>query len=137
MAWINGLKSFLDAAEAHWSWKGFMCCPYHICRNNKKFSKRNTLHVHLIERGFMDNYTIWTKHDKPGVLMEEDKEDDDKNNSDLAHLYEAGAFDDEPMDEAEENAVEELPYDELVKASRPLIRVLVINDNGLWINNSF
>jgi hypothetical protein len=85
----------------------------------------------------MDNYTIWTKHDKPGVLMEEDKEDDDKNNSDLAHLYEAGAFDDEPMDEAEENAVEELPYDELVKASRPLIRVLVINDNGLWINNSF
>jgi hypothetical protein len=24
-----------------------------------------------------------------------------------------------------------------VKASRPLIRVLVINDNGLWINNSF
>jgi hypothetical protein len=25
----------------------------------------------------------------------------------------------------------------LLKASRPLIRVLVINDNGLWINNSF
>jgi hypothetical protein len=24
-----------------------------------------------------------------------------------------------------------------VKASRPLIRVLVINDNGLWINNFF
>jgi hypothetical protein len=24
-----------------------------------------------------------------------------------------------------------------LKASRPLIRVLVINDNGLWINNSF
>jgi hypothetical protein len=24
-----------------------------------------------------------------------------------------------------------------LKASRPLIRVLVINDNGLWINNYF
>jgi hypothetical protein len=31
----------------------------------------------------------------------------------LAHLYEAGAFDDEPMDEAEENFLEEQPYDEL------------------------
>jgi hypothetical protein len=28
-------------------------------------------------------------------------------------LYGAGAFDDEPMDEAKENAIEEQPYDEL------------------------
>ena len=27
MAWNNSLKSFLDAAEAHKSSKGFMCCP--------------------------------------------------------------------------------------------------------------
>ena len=27
MAWINSLKYFLDAAEAHKSSKGFMCCP--------------------------------------------------------------------------------------------------------------
>jgi hypothetical protein len=27
MAWINGLKSFLDVAEPHRSSKGFMCCP--------------------------------------------------------------------------------------------------------------
>ena len=43
---------------------------------------------------------------------EEDNDDDD-NIPDLAHLYEAGAFEDEPMHEAEENAAEEQPPDEL------------------------
>jgi hypothetical protein len=49
-------------------------------------------------------------------LMEDDEEaddDDDDNIPDLAHLYEAGAFDDESMDVAEENIVEEQPHDEL------------------------
>jgi hypothetical protein len=76
--------------------------------------EESTLHVHLIERGFMNNYTLWTKHGEPGVLMEDDEDADDDNNiPDLAHLYEAGAFDDEPMDEAEENIVEQQPHDEL------------------------
>jgi hypothetical protein len=57
----------------------------------------------------MDNYTFWTKHGEPGVLMEDyEDDDDDNNNPDLAHLYEAGAFDDEPMDEAEENAADHM-----------------------------
>jgi hypothetical protein len=60
----------------------------------------------------MDNYTLWTKHGEPGVLME-DNEDDDNNIPNLAHLYQAGAFDDEPMDEPKENAAEEQPQDEL------------------------
>jgi hypothetical protein len=50
MAWIKGQKYFLDAAEARRSSKGFMCCPCRICRNNKEFSRINTLHIHLIER---------------------------------------------------------------------------------------
>jgi hypothetical protein len=46
--------------------------------------------------------------------MEDDEDADDDNNiPDLAHLYEAGAFDDEPMDKAKENAVEGQPHDEL------------------------
>jgi hypothetical protein len=62
----------------------------------------------------MDNYTLWTKYGEPGVPMEDDEDADDNNNiSDLAYLDEAGAFDDEPMDEAEENFLEEQPYDEL------------------------
>ena len=49
----------------------------------------------------MDNYTLWTKHGEPRVPMEDNEED---NIPDWAHLYEAGAFEDEPMHEAEENA---------------------------------
>jgi hypothetical protein len=42
--------------------------------------------------------------------MKDDEEDDD---DDSAHLYEAGAFNDEPMDKDEKNATEEQPRDEL------------------------
>ena len=49
----------------------------------------------------MDNYTLWTKYGEPGVMMQ-DGEGDDDNIADWAHLYVAGAFEDEPMDDAEE-----------------------------------
>jgi hypothetical protein len=46
MVWINGLKSFLDAAEAHRSSKGFMCCA-EITRN----SLEETLYTFTLLRG--------------------------------------------------------------------------------------
>ena len=62
----------------------------------------------------MDNYTRWTKNGEHKVLMKDDEGDDDDNNiADWAHLYETGAFEDEPMDEAEENSAEDQPPDEL------------------------
>ena len=78
-------------------------CVVHaaFAKIKKKYSKRNTLHVYIYEKGFIDNYTLWTKHDELGVPMEGDKGyDDDNNIADWAHLYEAGAFEDEPMDKA-------------------------------------
>ena len=51
--------------------------------------------------------------------MQDGEGDNDDNIIDWAHLYEAGAFEDESMDdaeemdEAEENAVEDQPPDEL------------------------
>ena len=46
----------------------------------------------------MGNYTLWTKHGEPGVVMQ-DGEEDDYNIADWAHLYEAGAIEDEPIDD--------------------------------------
>ena len=86
MAWINGLKSFLDAGEAHKSSKGFMCCPCRICQNKMEYSKRSTLHAHIYEKGFVDNYTPWTKHGEPGVVMQDGEEDDDHNIADWASI---------------------------------------------------
>ena len=89
MAWIKCLKTFLDAAEAHKSSKGFTFCPCCICRNKKEFSKRHTLHVPLPETGFMDNYTLQTKQGESGVPMEGDEGDnyDDNNIANWAYLY--------------------------------------------------
>ena len=50
----------------------------------------------------MDNYTLWTKHGEPRVVMQDGEEDDDHNIVDWAHLYKAGAFEDELMDNVEE-----------------------------------
>ena len=38
-----------------------------------------TLHIHLLEKGFMPHYNVWTKHGEIGVMMEgiEEEEDDD------------------------------------------------------------
>ena len=103
IVWINGLKSFLNAAVAHKSSKGFMCCPCRLYQNKKEYSNKHTLHAHIYWKGFMDNYTLWTKQGEPGVLMQEGEGDDDDDNNIAywAHLYEADAFEDEPMDKAE------------------------------------
>jgi len=55
----------------------------------------------------MDNYSLWTKHGEPGVVMGEGEEEDDI--LDWVHLHEANsAFEDDPMDEADENATDKL-----------------------------
>ena len=54
----------------------------------------------------MDNYTLLTKHSEAGVVIKDDEGDNDN---------EAGAFEDEPMDEAKENAAEDQPPNELGK----------------------
>ena len=73
----------------------------------------------FLKKGFIHNYTLWTKHGEPGVVMQDGEENDDHNIADWAHLYEAGAFEDESMDDAEEmdeageNAAEDQSPDEL------------------------
>jgi hypothetical protein len=117
-AWIQGLDSFLKAAMANRSPKGLMCCPCSVCENKKEFRKRETLWNHLALNGFMSNYSLWTKHGEVGVMMEDNKEDDDGDNNlpDWAWVHEAGGFQDEPMDEGEANVAQEEPPDELGQA---------------------
>jgi len=113
-AWINGLESFLNAAEANRSPKGLMFCPCSVCQNMKEYKKRDTLWSHIYDRGFMRSYNVWTKHGEHGVMMEDNEEDDDNNDiPDWAFLHEVGGFQDEPMDECEANVAQEQPPDEL------------------------
>ena len=97
--WITGLQTFLNAAEANRSAKGFMCCPCKWCENKREYSKITTLHSHIASRGFMPNYSLWTEHGEPGVVMEEGEEEEEI--PEWVNVHEANsAYEEEPMDEA-------------------------------------
>ena len=77
--YIKGVHNFLQVAEAN-KQNGFMCCPCPICGNTKSYSSSKTLHVHLLEKGFMPHYNVWTKHGERGVMMEDNEEEEDDDN---------------------------------------------------------
>ena len=77
--YMTGLKKFLDVAEAN-RVNNFITCPCVDCQNVIEYSKRKTLHGHLLLNGFMPSYYCWTKHGERGVMMEDnEKEEDDDN----------------------------------------------------------
>ena len=74
---INGVQTFLLAAEANKRADGFMPCPCAGCKNGHNYSTSRTIHVHLFESGFMPHYNVWTKHGERGVMMEDNEEEED------------------------------------------------------------
>ena len=77
---INGVHTFLLAAEANKRADGFMPCPCASCKNGHNYSMSRTIHVHLFESGFMPHYNVWTKHGERGVMMEDNEEEEDDDN---------------------------------------------------------
>nr|XP_051229794.1 uncharacterized protein LOC127347667 [Lolium perenne] len=77
---INGMHYFLNVAEANRRSNGFMYCPCSSCKNMKDYSTSKTLHVHLLENGFMPSYNCWTKHGERGVILEDNEEEEDSDN---------------------------------------------------------
>src|SRR3954468_20696270 len=68
--YITGVNNFLEVAVENKE-NGFMCCPCTMCGNTKSYSERQTLHIHLLYKGFMPHYNVWTKHGEIGVMMED------------------------------------------------------------------
>jgi hypothetical protein len=71
--YVDGMCSFLELAKANKNPKGFMSCPCSQCRNKKYYANWRTLHLHLIQKKFMQNYGVWTQHDEIGVVIESNK----------------------------------------------------------------
>src|SRR6266496_5534848 len=67
---VNGVQTFLLAAEENKRADGFMPCPCVGCKNGHNYSNLRTIRVHLFESGFMPHYNVWTKHGERGVMME-------------------------------------------------------------------
>ena len=107
----EGLRSFLNVAEAN-ARNGFMCSPCHVSRNEKDYSSSKTLHIHLIQSGFMSGYNCWTKHGERGVLMEDNEEEENDDNYPMFHEYGDTTMEDNEEEEGEERASDE-PADDL------------------------
>ena len=104
---INGVHSFLRAAEAN-KRNGFMCCPCPTCENMKSYSDGKTLHSHLLYKGFMPHYNVWTKHGQRGVMMEDNEEEEDDDNYPMFPEY-----DDTATGEAKDQEAPDVPDDDL------------------------
>ena len=107
--YMQGVRSFLNVAEAN-TRNGFMCCPFRNFRNEKDYSSSKTLHIHLIQFGFMSGYNCWTKHGERGVIME-DNEEEEYNDNYLTFPEHGGTT----MGEDEEPIVDE-PDNDLSRA---------------------
>ena len=58
----------------------FMCCPCLDCGNTRSYSDKKIFHTHLLYKGFMPHYNVWTKHGEIGVMMEDNEEEEDDDN---------------------------------------------------------
>jgi hypothetical protein len=61
---INGLKSFLEVAEANRVRVGdqMIWCPCMSCKNFKLVESCDIIQHHLISNGFVPRYTCWSRH---------------------------------------------------------------------------
>src|SRR4051812_42852147 len=73
--YIKGVDKFIDVATANKE-NGFMRCPCVQCRNNKEYSSSKIIRVHLVMKGFMPSYNCWTKYGKRGIMMKDNKEEE-------------------------------------------------------------
>jgi hypothetical protein len=103
--YIAGMQAFLEVAKANKNPRGFMCCPCSLCKNDKEYSNSGTLHLHLIKNGFMANYVLWTRHGERGVVMEENKDEEDDNN--IPDWAVGQDFADTLMEDADEEEIPE------------------------------
>jgi hypothetical protein len=112
---IMGLNDFLAVANANKQWGGFILCPCPVCKNQKDYSSSRTIHVHLLQHGFMPSYNCWTKHGERRVIMEDNEEGDDDNYPDFGDTFmedAEGEAEGEGEGEGEEEAHDE-PGDDL------------------------
>src|SRR3990170_3676865 len=105
--YVKRVHNVLEVAEAN-KQNGFMSCPCTVCGNTKSYSSSKILHTHLLYKGFMPHYNVWTKHGEIGVMMEDSEEEEDDDN------YVPPEYDDAATGEAEDQEEpDDVPDDDL------------------------
>jgi hypothetical protein len=111
MEFINGVHEFIDAAKKH-KHGGFFHCRCRMCKIEKDYSLKRTIHGHLFKNDFMPNYNVWTEHRERGIMLENDEEEDHF----VPHFeddYYGGFFEDTTIGEPEEDAEAQDAEDDL------------------------
>ena len=67
--YFKQVTQFVEAAKTHALRmnKKEIWCPCKRCKNNVLWDRPETIREHLLEKGFIDNYSIWTKHGETGA----------------------------------------------------------------------
>ena len=108
--YIKGVHNFLKVAEAN-KQNGFMCCPCPICGNTKSYSDRKILHTHLLYKGFMPHYNVWTRHGEIGVMMEDGEEEEYDDNYVPPEYGDATEDQEEPDDVPDDDDLRRVIFD--------------------------
>src|ERR1041384_6167055 len=139
--YITGVNNFLKVAVAKKE-NGFMCCPCTMCGNTKSYSERQTLHIHLLYKGFMPHYNVWTKHGEIGVLMEDNEEEENDDNyvppeygdATTGEAEDQEEPDDVPNDDLRQVIVDARTHCETEKEKLKFDRMLEDHKKGLYPN---
>jgi hypothetical protein len=70
--------------------KNEIWCACKNCENNVVWTTTETIREHLLKMGFIDNYSIWTKHGEMGENAhgnDTEQEREEADNDDPAHVF--------------------------------------------------
>ena len=84
--YMLGVSKFIADAKTDAGDGNPIFCPCKDCMNQRRWAQIESVRMHLITRGFMLNYTIWTMHGEVGVNVPR------KNDSQLLRNVETGCL---------------------------------------------
>ena len=108
--YLSGVSDFIRAAEEHKLNRPeqYICCPCKDCENVRMFENPEQIEDHLIRRGFIEQYTCWTRHGEQQTIQE-------CGNDDIAE-EEAYVADDVDCDSDEETSSDDRHHlDEMLR----------------------
>jgi hypothetical protein len=67
--YIKGVDAFIDFVKKYMldNVRGYLCCPYKYCKNEKKYRADDVLMSYLIMHEFMDDYRCSNKYGEEGL----------------------------------------------------------------------
>jgi hypothetical protein len=71
-----GIGKFLTDAKADARDGSLIFCPCKDCKNQRKWTQIESIQMHLLTRGFMSNYMIWSMHGEVGVNVLQENNND-------------------------------------------------------------